>query len=98
MAASEVCDLYICQYKDRISISFSFIDMKEFVFTYDFDKENSEKLIAALQKKWQGSLEQMVREGFLHKTVAGELFQYLSLEEFCQKHDIQYKSVQDLII
>lgn len=98
MAAYETLSLCIIEYENRISISFPLADMREFAFIYDFDVENSAKLMAALQKKWQGSLEQMVREGFVHKTVVGEHFDYGFLEEFCKKNGIQYKFTQELLI
>lgn len=98
MAVCEILSLHVIQYKDQISISFPLDEMREFVFNYDFDVENSAKFMAALQKKWQGSLEQMVREGFVHTTVRGEYFEYLKLEEFCKKNGIQYKFTQELLI
>ena len=98
MAAYETLSLCIIEYENRISISFPLADMREFAFIYDFDVENSAKLMAALQKKWQGSLEQMVREGFVHTTVRDEYFECLKLEEFCKENGIQYKVTQELLI
>ena len=98
MAVCEILSLCIIQYKDQISISFPLAEMREFAFNYDFDEENSAKFMAALQKEWQGSLEQMVREGFVHTTARDEFFEYLKLEEFCKKNDIQYKFTQEFLI
>ena len=98
MAACEILSLYVIQYKDQISISFPLAEMKEFAFNYDFYEENSAKFMAALQKEWQGSLEQMVREGFVHTTAREEYFEYLKLEEFCKKNGIQYKFTQEFLI
>ena len=58
----------------------------DFEMTYYLDKENSDKLIAALKKEHRGSVKQMIVSAF------GEGFKDSVFREFCKKSGIKYST------
>ena len=91
---------YFCVYqKDEcIYVVFSDLDVKEVTFTLRCDKESSEKLIGALQKRWRGSPEEMICEGFLKESNHERCFFYSSFLEFCEKNGVEYVITEEMII
>ena len=59
---------------------------RDFERTYCLDEENSKKLIEALEKEYQGSLEEMLEVAF------GRNFNDPKFWDFCKKNGIQYSS------
>ena len=58
----------------------------DFEKTYYLDKENSEKFVTALKKKYKGSLEKMIRTAF------GKNFNDPAFWDFCKQNNITYAS------
>ena len=58
----------------------------DFEKTYYLDKENSQKLVAELQKEYAGSLEEMLEAAFSRNFKDSEFW------AFCKKHGIKYSS------
>ena len=58
----------------------------DFERTYYLNKENAKKLVAALQKEYQGTLDQMIEAAF------GRGFQDPKFWDFCKTNGIEYSS------
>ncbi len=58
----------------------------DFERTYSMSVENSNRFVAALEKEYQGSLEEMIEAAF------GRGFKDPLFWEFCKAHGIEYSS------
>ena len=58
----------------------------DFERTYYLNKENAKKFVAALQKQYQGTLDQMIEAAF------GRGFKDPEFWEFCKANGIEYSS------
>ena len=58
----------------------------DFERTYSLDVTNSQKLISALEKEYQGTLDQMLEAAF------GRSFKDSEFCAFCKKHGVEYSS------
>lgn len=88
----------IFQYDGRIDVACADELLSEWILHFIFDEENSKKLIAELQKKYQGSVDEMIRQGFLSDSRFGNIFLMSAFCEFCEKNDIKYEYEQELTV
>jgi len=58
----------------------------DFEKTYTLDAENAKKFVAALQKTYSGSLEEMIEAAF------GRNFKDYEFHFFCRTHEIRFSS------
>ena len=82
---------WFTQTDGRISIGYADYGVSQFgggdfEKTYYLDRENSEKLLNALQETYQGSPEEMIKAAF------GKNFNDPLFWAFCKEHGIEYSS------
>ena len=83
-----------------VVISFNSFDIREWNATYRFDKENSEKFINELRKKYQGSFEEMFDKAFVHDGLEPNsyYFNIEAFEELCEQNGIKYEYSNAIIV
>lgn len=82
---------WVTEQDGRISIGYADYGVSQFgggdfERTYYLNEENSKKLVTALQKDYQGTLEDMLEAAF------GKGFKDPVFWEFCKQNGIQYSS------
>ena len=82
---------WVTQTEDLISIGYTDYGVSQFgggdfEKTYYLNKENAKKFVTALQKEYNGTLDEMIEAAF------GKNFNDPIFWAFCKKHEIEYTS------